>query len=122
MIGEVSFKDCKVELDERMVTVKLKDKGIMIPLSSSYISYSSSTGRGKFRLRDFDVIYGGDSEGLKRDFDFLRISLKLSDGGTYVVILLDDGQRVYVVHGYSTWDGDKFGFMIGVVERWSSTM
>jgi hypothetical protein len=117
MTGEISFKDCKVELDERMVTVKLDGKGVMIPLPSSYISYSSSTGRRKFRLRDFDAIYGGDSEGLKRDFDFLRISLKLSDGKTYIVILLDDGQTVYVVHGYSTWDGDKFGFIIGAVER-----
>jgi hypothetical protein len=117
MASEISFKDCKVELDERMVTVKLKDKGVMIPLPSSYISYSSSTGRREFRLRDFDVTYGGDSEGLKRDFDFLQISLKLSDGRTYILILLDDGQRVYVIHGYSTWDGDEFGFIIGAVER-----
>jgi hypothetical protein len=122
MIGEVGFKDCVVELDERMVTVRLKDKGVMIPLPSSCMSYSSFTGKKRCCLRDFDVIYGGDSKGLKSVFDFLQVNLNLSDGGTYVVILLDDGQRVYVVHGYSTWDGDKFGFMIGVVERWSSTM
>jgi hypothetical protein len=117
VMSTIAFKDCVLDIGVNTVSVRMGAKGMLFPLPSNVVSYDASkVFKRTCRLRDFESVYGGDADSISRAFDSMSINLTL-ESGKYIVILLDDGSKVYVIHGRPEWDGDKFGFIIGVVER-----
>lgn len=63
-------------------------------------------------LRDFESIIFDEKHGVKKLTSLLEIKFNCPDG-EYLVYIVKWDDRYHVFHGWSWFDGDKYGFHYG---------
>jgi len=111
----ISFYDVKISVNDNEVIINRGNKYIQV-----YVPCTKFEGyrivRGRYCLRDFESKIFDDNAGIKRDTEVLVMTFK-RNGDRYVVYIVKWIDGYHVLHGWSWFDGDKYGFYhIGVLQ------
>ena len=111
----LTFCGWKIRVENERIIFKKGARGFILPLPKPFDSYTIERKSRKIRLRDFESIFGEEKD--QRIFSAHMLTLKFKIGEKeYLVHLVKCGSRVYVIDGYSDWDGDVYGFHIEGLE------
>ena len=111
----LTFYGWTVTIEKDKVIVRKEGKGHIIQLPGEYDDYRVKSGKAKVRFRDFDSIFGGRECEKRIDASVMTIRFKIGKL-EYIVLLARHDEHTTIIHGYSHWDGDVYGYIVEGVE------
>jgi hypothetical protein len=111
----VKFYGWTVNIEKDRIILKKGTRSFILPLPKPFDSYTVKRGRKKLRFRDFESVFGGEESEKKHDSTVLTLRFKVGER-EYAVYLVRWNSHISIIHGYSDWDGDVYGFQIEGLE------
>jgi len=108
---EIKFYDWTVTVEKERILFQKGKRGLVIYFPAPYQKFKTKRSKEKRKIKDWDGCRKGEDDKLK-NMDILRFDFVLKEKENYLLWLVRYNNTVQVIHGYKSWDGDKYGFLI----------